>query len=141
MPSRLPEPASEVLMDLTGHYWRRNSDGMLSIPPTTASNDPVIGPYAVYRLAGREDHDGKLHPIVVAASDGNPTTIVLPEPDAMTLEDAALALLEACQPYIDEAAPGEQMNGVWNQRFDALCECTAAVRRALTAQHGPEVQS
>lgn len=63
----LPKPAPEVVMDATGTYWRRFDDGTLSIPPSSDTNDPAIGPLAVYRLVGFEQADGTLELTAEAA--------------------------------------------------------------------------
>lgn len=47
-------------MAANGVYWRRYP-GHLSMVPVSDDNDPVIGPLAVYRLVGYEDHKGVLH--------------------------------------------------------------------------------
>lgn len=46
-------------MAANGVYWRRYPEH-LSMVPTSDDNDPVIGPLAVYKLVGYEDHEGTL---------------------------------------------------------------------------------
>jgi hypothetical protein len=57
----LPDPAPEIIMAANGVYWRRYSPDALSMVPVSDDNDPVIGPLAVYKLVGYEDHHGELH--------------------------------------------------------------------------------
>lgn len=87
-----PEPAPEIIMAANGVYWRRyvekcpscfsgrpkwagtmpappcgNCGGTgqkehLSMVPTSDDNDPVLTPFAVYRLVGHEDHEGTFTP-------------------------------------------------------------------------------
>lgn len=56
-----PIPAPQVVMDATGVYWRRYHDH-LSIAPTSTTNDPTIGPLAVFALVGWEGVDGRIYP-------------------------------------------------------------------------------
>jgi hypothetical protein len=70
-PDWIVQPAPEIIMAANGVYWRRFSHGlhpesgltepMLSMVPVSDDNDPVIGPLAVYRVVGWEDHDGSFH--------------------------------------------------------------------------------
>lgn len=58
----MPEPAPEIIMAANGIYWRRYEDS-LSMVPTSTDNDPVLTPYAVYRIVGHEDHEGNFTPV------------------------------------------------------------------------------
>lgn len=64
MADLLPTPVPEVVMDLTGIYWRRYPDGrgdwLYGMLPVSDNADPVIGPLAVFRRVGTEGHDGVL---------------------------------------------------------------------------------
>ena len=46
-------------MAANGVYWRRYPEH-LSMVPVSDDNDPVVGPLAVYRFVGYEDHEGTL---------------------------------------------------------------------------------
>ncbi len=61
-PEWIVPPASEIIMALNGIYWRRYPD-WLSMVPVSDDNDPTVGPFAVYRVVGWEDHDGTFHPL------------------------------------------------------------------------------
>jgi hypothetical protein len=55
----LPDPDNEVVMDANGAYWRRYSDGTLSMTPTSSDNDPVVWPLAVFEFKGWEQPSNK----------------------------------------------------------------------------------
>ena len=41
--------APEIVMDANGNFWRRHYDGSLSIPPTSADNNPTVYPLVCYQ--------------------------------------------------------------------------------------------
>lgn len=55
-------------MAANGIYWRRYGD-TVSLVPASTDNDPLLTPFAVYRLIGWEDHDGTFTAIGEEARD------------------------------------------------------------------------
>ncbi len=58
------------------------------------------------------------------ACDGSEDTI-------LRLRAALALLVKATEPYIEEAAPGEEMDGLWCHRFDSLCEARHTAKAIL----------
>lgn len=65
----------------------------------------------------------------IAACDPQTILALLDERDRYR---AALeALREATEPYVEEAGPGEELNGLWVRRFDRLMAARYQAREAL----------